>query len=279
MRPVRRTRSPSRTWFASPITAMPTLSSSRFSTMPETSPGKLDELAGHRVLEAVDARDAVADREHGAGLGDVDLAAVLLDLALQDVGDLAGTEFHGFLSSSAQAVRPSREAGAELRSCVRRLPSKTRSPTCATAPPTSVGSISTSSSTARRRSRRSSARWSRARCASLSGVALRDARLRATRGVIGEAAVLGLDRVEVDQAALVDQEGAGSASAAGSQPSRSATAPSTARRSRHGVQRLEQRRRAARRSRRAARPRRSSLLRAPRRCGCPRARARRAPCA
>jgi hypothetical protein len=55
---------------------------------------ELDELAGHRVLQAVDARDPVADREHGAGLRDVDLAVVLLDLALQDVGDLAGLDVH-----------------------------------------------------------------------------------------------------------------------------------------------------------------------------------------
>jgi len=39
MRFVRRTRSPSFTWVASPMTAMPTLSSSRLSTMPVTPPG------------------------------------------------------------------------------------------------------------------------------------------------------------------------------------------------------------------------------------------------
>jgi hypothetical protein len=49
------------------------------------------ELAGQRGLQAVDAGDAVTDREHGAGLGHVDLAAVLLDLALQDVGDFTGS--------------------------------------------------------------------------------------------------------------------------------------------------------------------------------------------
>src|SRR5574338_157539 len=39
MRRVRRTRSPSRTWAASPMTATPTLSLSRLSTMPRTPPG------------------------------------------------------------------------------------------------------------------------------------------------------------------------------------------------------------------------------------------------
>ncbi len=61
--------------------------------------GKLDELSGHGGLETVDARDAVAERQHGAGLGDVDLAAVLLDLALQDVGDLTGLDVHSLRSS------------------------------------------------------------------------------------------------------------------------------------------------------------------------------------
>jgi putative two-component system response regulator len=45
-------------------------------------------------METVDACDAVTDRQHGAGLGDVDLAIVVLDLALQDVGDLTGLDVH-----------------------------------------------------------------------------------------------------------------------------------------------------------------------------------------
>ena len=45
-------------------------------------PGKEHELAGHRLLEAIDPRDAIAHGKHGACFRDVDLAAVLLDLAL-----------------------------------------------------------------------------------------------------------------------------------------------------------------------------------------------------
>ena len=35
---------------------------------------ELEHLAGHRALDAVHARDAVADRDDGADFGDVDLA-------------------------------------------------------------------------------------------------------------------------------------------------------------------------------------------------------------
>ena len=43
-----------------------------------------------RVLEAVDAGDAVADLEHGADLGQVGLDVELLDPLLEDRGDLFG---------------------------------------------------------------------------------------------------------------------------------------------------------------------------------------------
>ena len=55
---------------------------------------ELDQLAGQGLVEAVDARDAVTRGQHGAGLGDVDLAIVVADLALQDVCDLAGLDVH-----------------------------------------------------------------------------------------------------------------------------------------------------------------------------------------
>ena len=40
--------------------------------MPETSLRELDQLAGHDGFEAVNAGDAVADRDDRSGLGDVD---------------------------------------------------------------------------------------------------------------------------------------------------------------------------------------------------------------
>ena len=55
---------------------------------------ELEQLAGHRAREAVDAGDAVADGQHGAGLGDRDLLVVVLDLLADDVADLFGADVH-----------------------------------------------------------------------------------------------------------------------------------------------------------------------------------------
>ena len=58
--------------------------------------GELEHLERHAVLEAVDARDAVGDRQDGADLGELGLARVeALDAALQDAGDLVGLDLHG----------------------------------------------------------------------------------------------------------------------------------------------------------------------------------------
>jgi hypothetical protein len=56
--------------------------------------GELHQLAGHGARQAVDAGDAVADGEHGARLGDLDGLLVVLDLLLDDLGDLFGAELH-----------------------------------------------------------------------------------------------------------------------------------------------------------------------------------------
>ena len=56
---------------------------------------ELEELAGHGARQAVDARDAVAGGEHGAGLRDRDLLVVVLDLLADDVADLFGADIHG----------------------------------------------------------------------------------------------------------------------------------------------------------------------------------------
>ena len=56
--------------------------------------GKLDHLAGLDVVEPVDARDPVADREHPANLRDLGLLAEVLDLLLQDRGDFSGLDGH-----------------------------------------------------------------------------------------------------------------------------------------------------------------------------------------
>ena len=56
--------------------------------------GELDHLAGLDLVEAVDAGDAVADRQHLADLGDFRLLAKILDLLLEDRGDLSGPDIH-----------------------------------------------------------------------------------------------------------------------------------------------------------------------------------------
>ncbi len=56
--------------------------------------GELDHLAGLALVEAVDPGDAVADRKHLADLGDLGFLAEILDLLLEDRGDLSGPDIH-----------------------------------------------------------------------------------------------------------------------------------------------------------------------------------------
>ena len=94
MRPVRLTWSPSLISCDSPSSTAPTLSSSRLSASAEDAVRELEQLAGHAALEAVDAGDAVADGEHRADLGDVDVGAEALELLAKDPGDLVGANLH-----------------------------------------------------------------------------------------------------------------------------------------------------------------------------------------
>ena len=55
--------------------------------MPGDAALELDQLAGHDVFQAVDARDTVAHRNHRAGFGDVDRLLVVLDLLAQQARD------------------------------------------------------------------------------------------------------------------------------------------------------------------------------------------------
>ena len=55
---------------------------------------ELEHLAGHRVLDAVHARDAVADRDDAADFGDVDVDRVAADLLADDLGYLFGFDVH-----------------------------------------------------------------------------------------------------------------------------------------------------------------------------------------
>jgi hypothetical protein len=74
--------------------------------------GDLEHLAGHRLLQAVDAGDAVLRLDDGADVLDVELVQVSrLDLAEQDVLDLAGAE-EGLGSHGRGDVRMSGSGGA-----------------------------------------------------------------------------------------------------------------------------------------------------------------------
>ena len=55
--------------------------------MPGDVVRELDQFAGHDVLQAVDAGDAVADRDHGAGFGDIDRLIVILNFVAQYARD------------------------------------------------------------------------------------------------------------------------------------------------------------------------------------------------
>ena len=82
------------------------LSSSRFSAravtvLPVSLRVHLEHLAGHRLLEAVDAGDSVLHLEDGADFLDVELVEVGgFDLAEENVLDLAGAE-RGFGSHTS----------------------------------------------------------------------------------------------------------------------------------------------------------------------------------
>ena len=55
---------------------------------------EVEQLPGHGLVEAVDARDTVADRQDRADLGDVDRLLVARELPFQDFGDFVGFDFH-----------------------------------------------------------------------------------------------------------------------------------------------------------------------------------------
>ena len=55
---------------------------------------ELDHLAGLDIVEAVDARDSVADRKHGTDFRDLSLGVEIRDLVADDAGDFSGADFH-----------------------------------------------------------------------------------------------------------------------------------------------------------------------------------------
>ena len=68
--------------------------------------GEFDHLARLDVVEAVDARDAVADRQHLPHFGDFGFRIEIADFAFQNGGDFGRLNVHGLksLHGGAQAV-------------------------------------------------------------------------------------------------------------------------------------------------------------------------------
>ena len=56
--------------------------------------GEFDHFAGHDVLQAEHARDAVTDGQHLAGFGYIGLGIEGSDLLLQDLRNLGGADIH-----------------------------------------------------------------------------------------------------------------------------------------------------------------------------------------
>ena len=73
--------------------------------------GKLDQLAGHDLVEAVHARDTVAEGDDGADLVDLDALLVVLNLLAKQFGYLIRLDLcHVFLllaSFESESLAPS----------------------------------------------------------------------------------------------------------------------------------------------------------------------------
>ena len=156
--------------------------------------GELDHLAGLDVVEPVHAGDAVADREHPAHLRDLGLLAEVLDLLLEDRGDLGGLDRH-YPTSFMTFCR--------LASLERIEVSIMREPTLTTRPPIRLSSTVDLEldvlADARLERLASAAAW-----ASVSGLA-------AVTSAVDLAALGGDQRLELGEQAAAARRGGGSA--------------------------------------------------------------------
>src|SRR3984957_21156324 len=99
---------------------------------------ELDHFAGLHIVEAVDAGNAVADRQYLADLGDLGLLAEILDLLFENGGDFRSADIHQRASFMACFI---------ALSLVRSEASTMRLPSLTTSPPIMAGSILISRST------------------------------------------------------------------------------------------------------------------------------------
>src|ERR1700722_13047675 len=116
---------------------------------------ELDHLTRLHLIETENARDAVADRQHLADLGDFGFLAEVLDLLFEDCGNFRGADIHYRASFIACLI---------ALSLVRSEVSTMRLPSLTTSPPMIEGSTFTSRSTSLPltdlSAERSASRWS-----------------------------------------------------------------------------------------------------------------------
>src|SRR5213083_611713 len=130
---------------------------------PDDVAGELEQLTRHRLLEPVDAGDAVADLDDAPDLLQVDLRLVACQLSLENLADLSGLDHPCPLTSRSRS----------RASWPSRLPSTRRLPISATNPPRSAWSTASSSITCLPPSTRLKRPASASRSPSASGVAVR----------------------------------------------------------------------------------------------------------
>src|SRR5947208_2893398 len=82
---------------------------------PDDAVLELEHLHRDRVLEPVDAGDAVADLQDAADLGEVGLDVVVLDPLAEDRGDLFGAQLQGFSLGPHEFMSESLEPAAHAR--------------------------------------------------------------------------------------------------------------------------------------------------------------------
>ena len=164
--PVCLTGSPSSMWEDSPEDDAADLVLVEVQRDAEDAAGELEQLVRHRPRQALDARDAVAGLHDASDLLALDRGREALDVASERLGDA--------MRGRSPGSMPWRQLPSCCFASSRRLaiePSNTSSPTRATTPPTTDGSITTFTSIARPVAvDRASA--IRARCASVSGTAV-----------------------------------------------------------------------------------------------------------
>src|SRR3546814_5766219 len=114
-----------------------------------------DGCSSDLIVEAVDAGDAVADRQHLADLADRGVGSEIGDLVLDDLADSSGEDFHysafrrGQLGAFGRTGCQPLIACAKLLRRVRLLPSISWLPSWTTRPPRMAGSTGVATVTLR----------------------------------------------------------------------------------------------------------------------------------